>query len=61
MEAVEDFLAIGKDVNMRDDEDRTPLHYAVAYSHETVVEELLANGADMAAKVQPDILGILLW
>eukprot|EP00955_Chlamydomonas_euryale_P105159 365619-Chlamydomonas_euryale.AAC.1 len=33
MEAVEDFLAIGRDVNSADDEKRTPLHYACAYAH----------------------------
>ena len=30
-EAVEDFLAIGKDVNRRDEQQRTAMHYAVAY------------------------------
>ena len=35
-EAIEDFLAIGKDVNAGDDQGRTALHYAVAYQQEKV-------------------------
>ena len=52
LEAVEDFIAIGKDVNESDGEQRTPLHYAVAYNHEKIVDELHASGADLEAKVQ---------
>jgi len=47
MEAVEDFIAIGKDVNMKDDVGRTPLHFAVAYDHNDITTELLANKADV--------------
>ncbi|KAK9816856.1 hypothetical protein WJX72_006215 [[Myrmecia] bisecta] len=49
-EAVEDFIAIGKDVNMTDAEKRTPLHYSVAYCHINVFDELLSNGAAIEAK-----------
>lgn len=49
---MEDFLAIGKDVNESDEERRTPLHYAVAYNHAGIVEELITNGANLEAQVQ---------
>ncbi len=52
LEAVEDFIAVGKDVNESDEEDRTPLHYAVAYNHAEIVDELIANGANLEAQVQ---------
>ena len=51
LEAVEDFIAVGKDVNETDAEKRSPLHYAVAYSHPEIVSELLSNGADVSAVV----------
>ena len=35
-EAIEDFLAIGKDVNAADEQGRTALHYAVAYQQQQV-------------------------
>lgn len=47
LEAVEDFIAIGKDVNMCDAEQRTPLHYAAAHDHAHVVRELLTNKASL--------------
>ncbi len=40
IEAVEDFLAIGKDVNARDSSQRTPLHYAIAFGKGTAGEEI---------------------
>ncbi len=51
LEAVEDFIAIGRDVNESDADQRTPLHYAVAYNHADIVAELIANGADLEAQV----------
>eukprot|EP01023_Acetabularia_acetabulum_P027823 TRINITY_DN26344_c0_g1_i1.p2 TRINITY_DN26344_c0_g1~~TRINITY_DN26344_c0_g1_i1.p2 ORF type:complete len:290 (-),score=69.25 TRINITY_DN26344_c0_g1_i1:425-1294(-) len=47
IEAIEDFIAIGKDVNMRDGEGRTPLHYTVAYNHAEAAELMLYGGADI--------------
>ena len=49
---MEDFIAIGKDVNESDEEGRTPLHYAVAYNHAEIVDELVASGANLEAQVQ---------
>ena len=49
---MEDFIAVGKDVNESDEEDRTPLHYAVAYNHAEIVDELIANGANLEVQVQ---------
>jgi len=40
VEAVEDFIAIGKDVNARDSSQRTPLHYAIAFGKGDVGEEI---------------------
>lgn len=48
---MQDFLAIGKDVNDQDGEGRSPLHYAIAYSHADIVDELLEAGADLEARV----------
>lgn len=53
LEAAEDFLAIGKEVDMRDPEGRTPLFFAVAYNHAAIVEELLRAGADVHARARP--------
>ena len=35
----------------RDAENRTALHYAVAYKHKDIFDELLASGADLSAQV----------
>lgn len=51
MEAVQDFVAIGRDVNEQDEGGRSPLHYAVAYAHADIVDELLEAGASLAAQV----------
>lgn len=52
LEAVEDFVAIGRDVDETDEGGRTPLHFAVAYGHAAVARELLSSGASVDAKEQ---------
>lgn len=47
LEAVEDFIAIGKDVNAQDDVGRSPLHFASAYNHVDIAKELIENGANV--------------
>jgi ankyrin repeat protein len=49
IEAVEDFIAVGKDVNDADDEGRTPLHYAVAKNETKIARALIDAGADLTA------------
>lgn len=46
-EAVEDFVAIGKDVNMADKEGRTPLHFAAAYGRAPIARTLIDAGAKL--------------
>jgi len=54
VEAVKGYLAIGVNVDERDESyGGTPLHFA-AYSGNEVVELLIANGADVNAKNQAD-------
>ena len=54
VEAVKGYLAIGINVDERDESyGGTPLHFA-AYSGSEVVELLIANGADVNAKNQAD-------
>jgi len=52
LEAVEDFIAVGKDVNARDSSARTPLHYAIAFGKgdagEAIFAALLGAGSDLA-------------
>ncbi|KAG1672107.1 hypothetical protein FOA52_001694 [Chlamydomonas sp. UWO 241] len=48
--AIEDFLAIGKDVNSTDAELRTPLHYACAYAHGDIARMLMEEGAELENK-----------
>ncbi len=52
LEAVEDFLAIGRDVNAADDKGRTPLHYCVAYWNPDIADLLLREGANVEAQVR---------
>lgn len=49
LEAVEDFLAIGKDVNMTDSEQRTPLHFASGTGHAEIASALIDAGANVSA------------
>ena len=48
IEAIEDYMAIGKG-DLRDDNQRTALHYAVAYNQGGAAKALLDNGADVSA------------
>lgn len=55
IEAVEDFLAIGKDVNARDSSQRTPIHYAIAFGKGSAGEEVFdllieADSIDLSAR-----------
>ncbi|KAF6258290.1 ankyrin repeat-containing domain protein [Scenedesmus sp. NREL 46B-D3] len=50
IEAVEDFIAIGKDVSAGDNEARTPLHYAAGYNHAEIAVMLLEAGANLEAR-----------
>mmetsp|Transcript_17211 Transcript_17211/g.27956 ORF Transcript_17211/g.27956 Transcript_17211/m.27956 type:complete len:423 (+) Transcript_17211:1-1269(+) len=49
VEAAEDLTFVGKDVNQRDGEERTPMHWACAGGHVDVAKILLENGADLGA------------
>ena len=50
IEAVKQHLAAGTDVNEKDDDGWTPLHYAAYGVHKEIVELLIAEGADVDAK-----------
>ena len=50
IEAVKQHLAAGVDVNVKDDVELTPLHWAAQSSRKKIIELLLANGADVSAK-----------
>ena len=45
-----EYLRLGGDVNARDKDGNTPLHWAVWYGHDNIVELLLAAGADVNAR-----------
>ena len=52
-EAMEDFIAVGKDVDARDSSQRTPLHYAIAFGKGDAGEEifnmLMGANSDLTA------------
>lgn len=48
IEAIEDYMAIGKG-DLRDENQRSALHYAVAYNQGGAAKALLDNGADVCA------------
>ena len=47
LEAAEDFIAIGRDVNAADPDGRTPLHYAVAYDRQDILKVLIEASANL--------------
>ena len=50
---IETLLAAGADLEVRDDEDRTPLHTAARYNENpAVIETLLAAGADLEVRTK---------
>ena len=50
IEAVNQHLEVGADVNARENNKWTPLHYAAYYGHKVVAELLITEGADVNAK-----------
>ena len=52
IEAVEQHLAAGTDVNAKDKDGWTPLHPASYEGHVEIVELLIGKGADVNAKVE---------
>lgn len=50
LEAVEDFIDVGKGLDEADVEQRTALHFAAGAGHGAVVQALVAAGADQAAR-----------
>ena len=55
VEAVEDFIAVGKDVNARDSSQRTPLHYAIAFGKGDVGEEIFG----MLMEAESDLTAVV--
>ncbi len=53
IEAVKQRLAAGTDVNAKDKDGRTPLHFATGKGHKEIAELLIASGADVNAKDLP--------
>ena len=50
IEAVKQSIADGADVNTKDDDGRTPLHYVANEGHMEIAELLISKGADLNAK-----------
>ena len=50
VDAVKQFIVAGEDVNAKDNNGVSPLHYAAYYGEKEVAELLIANGVDVNAK-----------
>ncbi len=61
IQAIEDLLAKGTDVNARDEDGYTALFIAALRGHKEVVELLLAKGADINARLDVDAKGAGGW
>ena len=51
IEAVKQHLADGADVNGKDEDGYTPLHFAALVGHKEIAELFIAKGADVNAKL----------
>ena len=49
-QSLEELSRLGADINARDEDNRTPLHYAVADHSLVLIEELVHYGADINTK-----------
>ena len=54
IEAVKQHLNAGTDVNAKDEDSWTPLHFAASDGHKEVVELFIAKGADVSVKSKFD-------
>ena len=50
IQVVKNNIAIGADVNAKDESESTPLHSAAYWGHNEIAELLIAKGADVNAK-----------
>ena len=56
MEVVQCLIMNGADVMAKDNENQTPLHWAVKGENVEVVQCLITNGADVMAKDKRDLI-----
>ena len=50
LNAVEEYIKQGNDVNAQNSDEKTPLHYAAWEGHESIVRLLLDKGVDVNAR-----------